>query len=362
MSTTLNTINNRNLDSNYNSNKTLLNISNNNINYSDIINNIKKGKLSKYDMIKITVHIQNNSYTFSRYLLSNYLKIIKIPEEEADNIAYDTKRYLIDNCYEYIKSDELNKILFKIMENYNYNSKVYKQRYSVITKFYMQRTPLIILIAGAPMIGKTYISNLLSEKLNISNVLQTKVVNLVIKALKKESLHNDNTKDIFKIENSEEFIASYYKQCLNVRKGCDFDIQKAYSEGKSVILEGYDLLPSYFLHNICDKKELIVLKHMNYLESNNITNNIKCSQNLDKGLIIPFLLKTDDFNYELFLNNNLIDNSKNIKLINKFKIIQSILEKNKNLINILNVNYNKLDEVANDIHNCVLDRIDKYFN
>jgi 2-phosphoglycerate kinase len=51
---------------------------------------------------------------------------------------------------------------------------------------------LIILLAGAPCIGKSMIATHLAEKLNISNVLSTNMVDLVLKNLK-----DKNNKPIF---------------------------------------------------------------------------------------------------------------------------------------------------------------------
>lgn len=51
----------------------------------------------------------------------------------------------------------------------------------MVAHFYGQRTPMIILVLGAPSIGKSLIANQLAERLNVSNVLQTSIVESVMK-------------------------------------------------------------------------------------------------------------------------------------------------------------------------------------
>ncbi len=62
------------------------------------------------------------------------------------------------------------------------------QRYKIISLFYQRRTPLIILLAGAPAIGKSMIATCLAERLNISNVLSTDMVDLVLRSTFKRTL------------------------------------------------------------------------------------------------------------------------------------------------------------------------------
>jgi 2-phosphoglycerate kinase len=55
------------------------------------------------------------------------------------------------------------------MKKFGYENSIPK--YEMVNKFYSKRTPMIILIFGAPCIGKSLIANNLAERLNVSNVL-----------------------------------------------------------------------------------------------------------------------------------------------------------------------------------------------
>jgi len=64
---------------------------------------------------------------------------------------------------------ELERIIFETMRKFGYENSI--QKYSLVAHFYGKRTPMIILIFGAPCIGKSLIANCLAERLNVSNVL-----------------------------------------------------------------------------------------------------------------------------------------------------------------------------------------------
>ena len=49
---------------------------------------------------------------------------------------------------------------------------------------------MIIFIFGAPKIGKSIISQYLAERLNVSNVLQTSIVQMMMKLLNSEFFAN----------------------------------------------------------------------------------------------------------------------------------------------------------------------------
>lgn len=49
----------------------------------------------------------------------------------------------------------------------------------------------------------------------------------------------------FKTE--EDIIKEYVKMCRHVRKGCNFDIQKCFVDGKPLIIEGSHLEPNLYV-------------------------------------------------------------------------------------------------------------------
>lgn len=58
-------------------------------------NDEKPNMHSKYDLVKIKVLIENHYYILSRYLISRILKMIRIPDFYAVQIAIDLKKIIL---------------------------------------------------------------------------------------------------------------------------------------------------------------------------------------------------------------------------------------------------------------------------
>ena len=50
---------------------------------------------SKYDMIKVKVHIEDHFYVLSRYLISRHLRMIAIPEPDCIKISMKIKKSIL---------------------------------------------------------------------------------------------------------------------------------------------------------------------------------------------------------------------------------------------------------------------------
>ena len=50
----------------------------------------------------------------------------------------------------------------------------------------------------------------------------------------------------YKVED-ETIIKHYVRMCRHVRKGCNFDIQKCFVDGKPLIIEGSHLEPNLYV-------------------------------------------------------------------------------------------------------------------
>ena len=48
----------------------------------------------------------------------------------------------------------------------------------------------------------------------------------------------------------EKVIQEYLKVCRLVRKGCNFDIQKCFIDGKPLIIEGSHIEPNLFVEKV----------------------------------------------------------------------------------------------------------------
>lgn len=103
-------------------------------------------------------------------------------------------------------------------------------------------------------------------------------------------------------QSDEEIIQEYQKTCRYIRKGCNFDIQKCFIDGKPLIVEGSHLDPNLFVRQASDesseeaKLEIFTPGPFDEEEEQNETPPIrKMREQMQKlsqkgSIIIPFLL------------------------------------------------------------------------
>ena len=110
-----------------------------------------ESKISKYDVLRVRVWVEDHFYVFSRFLISRILTVNAIPPKDSIRIAMDLKKLLVEEEKFDVQQGEMEDRLFHIMTTkYNYTEK-YMNRYKMMNTFYHQRIPLVILISGPPL-------------------------------------------------------------------------------------------------------------------------------------------------------------------------------------------------------------------
>ncbi|KRW98830.1 hypothetical protein PPERSA_10601 [Pseudocohnilembus persalinus] len=255
---------------------------------------------------KKLVIIYQNDQSYKLPLLN-----IQIPNNQAGKIAKDVKKQLVrENRFE-IPHQEMEQVLFQQIHKNGF-SQNHITRYEMTSKFFRTRVPLIILLGGAPKVGKSMLSTYLAERLNISNVLQTSIVQTMMKTL--DPKYFENSFDINQESETEQQQQSqihyYQKTCQTVRKGVHADIYKSLTEGKPLIIED-NLEKLIYVQNEFQK----------FIAQNNLENKPKVQQkltyiqkyienevNINKTSQIVKILNTSDH------------------IIDEFKVIQPDLE------------------------------------
>ncbi len=298
----------------------------------------KKVRISKYDIVKVKIHLDQHFVVFSRYLLANILCVIKISNKDAQKISSDLKKILVENNLLEIENAEFQKYVFEIMKKYNYDE-LYINRYKMMNQLYRKRFPLIILIAGTVSIGKSTIATKLSERMNISNVLQTAVISDIMGFIDEKYQSKPFYLSDDKNDNDSALIKRFENECKIIRKGANFDMQKAFKEGKALIIEGHHILPNDYI-----KKSSSGMINITTPEAENETNREKMIREemnkIDqKGIVIPFLLTASEKDHMYLLRNTHHEGYKDEKelkvLYKKFKCIQDyLLTQSDNFVNV----------------------------
>ncbi|KAG2222279.1 hypothetical protein INT45_006958 [Circinella minor] len=239
-----------------------------------------KNSSSKYDFIKVRVHLHNEHYyVLSRFLLSRMLTAARIDYGHALRIALDLKKRLVEKSQLDVSQADLQKELFRLLREHGYGEEHVKW-YKTLEKFYHQRIPLIVLIAGTASTGKSTVATRLSERLNLSSVLKTDVIYDLMHTIidgktpgslwtTKLATHDQQFKDIVA------------QECSLVCRGLDGDLGKSITEGKSIIIEGslveHSLLDHMyeFISKLSNQHTVIVAPFLLVLSESDLQRNLK---------------------------------------------------------------------------------------
>lgn len=89
------------------------------------------------------------------------------------------KKQLVDNREIVITQEKMNLYLYNLLKKYGYGSEFFF-RYRLMSSFFRERIPLIILISGTGCLNKKLIATKLANQLNLPNVLHTSLVTEVM--------------------------------------------------------------------------------------------------------------------------------------------------------------------------------------
>ncbi|KAI9029712.1 hypothetical protein CLU79DRAFT_735633 [Phycomyces nitens] len=216
----------------------------------------QKNSASKYDFVKVRVHLsEQHYYVLSRFLLCRMLMAARIKYGHALRIALDLKKRLVDKAQLNVTQKDLQNELFDLFQQHGYGSE-HVQWYRTMASFHHQRIPLVILVAGTSSTGKSSIATYLSERLNLSSVLKTDVVydlmHTIMDGTTPSSLWTQDTDDVIDLLENE---------CKLVCRGLDSDVCKSVTDGKSIIIEG-DLVNHKLLdhmHRFVDQSQTVII-------------------------------------------------------------------------------------------------------
>ena len=141
-----------------------------------------------------------------------------------------------------------------IIQEHEYGKEAIES-FKMMGRIYSKRNPFLIIIAGTFCMGKRTIVNQLTESFNISNSLNTHIVDEVLQMINptSEDLEFGSTRD------QAELLYKFKSKSKRIRDGCNFDMSKCYADGKDLLLIGSYIDPEYFLCKT-SKKEQYKLK------------------------------------------------------------------------------------------------------
>jgi 2-phosphoglycerate kinase len=212
----------------------------------------------------IIIKAENYEYPYSRGLLATRMMVTGLDLADAyktaEAIALEME---LQDIWE-LKEDELNILVSDILEKEG--KKQYAQRYRNFLKFKSRYEPLIILIGGATGIGKSTIALNLAARLAISHIVGTDTIREVMrKVLSPELVPSLHSSSYAAHESMKEYVSPIYnkiiigfeEQARLVVSGIESVIDRALTEGISIIIDGVHILPSIMDPEILQSPNII---------------------------------------------------------------------------------------------------------
>ncbi len=199
---------------------------------------------------------------FSRGVLAYSLFSICMDDQLAFTIATNVEKRL-SSYKQQIKKESLIKIIYD--EIYKHSPDL-AERYEIFEQESSYK-PIIILLGGVPGIGKSTIASILSQRLEISNIIGTDMVREVLRKTISDKLvpeihcssyeaHRFLKPQINPILRPS--IVGYEEQSRHIIVGVEAAIQTALYERENTIIEGVHLSPNIVLPKILQNSHVIV--------------------------------------------------------------------------------------------------------
>eukprot|EP00359_Climacostomum_virens_P009084 CAMPEP_0204912842 /NCGR_PEP_ID=MMETSP1397-20131031/10924_1 /ASSEMBLY_ACC=CAM_ASM_000891 /TAXON_ID=49980 /ORGANISM="Climacostomum Climacostomum virens, Strain Stock W-24" /LENGTH=322 /DNA_ID=CAMNT_0052083955 /DNA_START=851 /DNA_END=1819 /DNA_ORIENTATION=+ len=317
--------------------------------------------------MKVTVNLGDHFYVFSRFLVSRILTMNKIPPKDSIRIAMDLKKLLVEEEKFELKQAEMESYLFRIMQGYNYGE-AYINRYQMMSQFYASRAPLLIVIAGPPVCGKSTLVTRLADRVNVANVLQTSIVTSVMRNMD-ASL---GSRPFWACDKSEHAVRLNLESRI-VRKGVHTDLIKCISDGKALIIEGYHIDPMLYFKIDENGKLRVTMPPPETEEDQRLFDQLN-SIDQSQAVIVPFLLTISERDHAFVIENWLMSSlpsevtseleeignfSQQLKhLLDSFQDVQKYLMEYSDLLTAIPINIQHIEDTVSTMHNVILGRIE----
>jgi 2-phosphoglycerate kinase len=181
------------------------------------------------------------------------LEICAFPKDEAHSISSDIEQRLINSGITEITSSDLARFTYRHLCQ-NAPPEI-AQRYLVWVEFSRSGKPLILLIGGAPGVGKSTIGSEIAHRLNIVRAQSTdmlrEVMRLMVPKRLLPALHVSSfsawktlpARKSRSVSFETHFVDGYLTQAREVSVGVEGVLKRAEREQVSIILEGVHIYP-----------------------------------------------------------------------------------------------------------------------
>ena len=217
-------------------------------------------------MILVCRETEGKVYTepFSKGILSRSLIMAELDPSKAYAIANKIESDLLENEVSSISIEDLVKRIVDLLEEEN---PVLAENYLNWRKIRNTDKPLIILIGGVSGVGTSSISYEISRKLGIKSMINTDMIRQVMRKIVSKELspviHESSfiAHKALRVSPPPEFdhvLAGFKDQVGTVSLGVEAVIERALTEGISIIIEGVHIVPVFIRKDLMEKDNVLM--------------------------------------------------------------------------------------------------------
>ncbi|TML36631.1 MAG: hypothetical protein E6G00_11495 [Actinobacteria bacterium] len=186
---------------------------------------------------------------YSKGLMAQSLSASGVAPERAYDVARALEARLADSGRPEIDAAELRELAAEVLREREGGDAA--RRFLEWEGLDRLGRPLVVLLGGAPGVGKSTLATLLAGRIGITRVIATDAIRHVIRAFFSHdfmpSVHYSSFEagealDASGVEGDRD-IAGYLRQVESVRTGAAAILDRALLEGMSMVLEGVHLVP-----------------------------------------------------------------------------------------------------------------------
>ena len=215
-------------------------------------------------MIMVQGEVSGKKYTepFSKGVLARSLTRAEMDPNRAYTFASRIEAHLKKNGVDLITIDELVEI---VSEHLMKEDPEIAEKYMLWRKIRQCKEPLIILIGGASGVGTSSIAFEVANRLGIRNMISTDMIREVMRKIVSRELLPSIYESSYTAYQSlrippppelDEVLIGFRDHVESVSIGVEAVIERALTEGISIVIEGVHIVPGFIREDLVNKENV----------------------------------------------------------------------------------------------------------
>ena len=202
---------------------------------------------------QILISDRETGLPFSKGLLASQIMVTGLSPYRAYQVAEEVELRLLEGRKASVSTDELADMTLVVIRELA--GERYASNFVRWQRVEHLDVPVVILIGGATGVGKSTIATQLAARLGIVRVVATDAIREVMRAmlspqlmptLHVSSFQADRAMREPPIKNADALVVGFREQTAAVSVGIDALIERAATEGTSIVIEGAHVVPGFF--------------------------------------------------------------------------------------------------------------------